>query len=34
MHGPLVEEDENGQGQGVGEGALCIRHRICCTKYS
>src|SRR5258708_40293639 len=34
MHGPLVQEDENGQGQGVGKGALSIRHRIYCTKYS
>jgi hypothetical protein len=34
MHGALVEEDENGQGQGVGERALYIRHRIYYTKYS
>ncbi len=33
VHGPLVKEHEDGQGQGVGKRALGFRRHILCTVY-
>jgi len=34
MHGPLEEQDQDREGQGVGEGAFDIRHQIYDPEYS